>query len=192
MSACAKRRCCRRVCRRRAPRSARRTRTDLPSVCSEGDRRPDSICETMLGVSPPSRASWRCCKLALGAEMLDAHRRGPSRDFLRCGAGVPEPGDGGERPRDVDPRDSLAVGMAEVGVVGGLAGPAARSATRSISSRVTRWTNERGGRLLRPAGAARRPRPGRSGRRGRCHRPSGAATATPSHRGSRTTRGAGA
>jgi hypothetical protein len=32
----------------------------LPNVWSEGESRPDSICETMLGVSPAFSASWRC------------------------------------------------------------------------------------------------------------------------------------
>ena len=44
----------------------------LPRVGSDGVSRPDSICDTMLGVSPAFSASCRCCSPRSAAERLDA------------------------------------------------------------------------------------------------------------------------
>ena len=59
----------------------------LPSVWSDGVSRPDSICDTMLGVSPAFSASCRCWSCALGAQRLDAlAERGHARRASVVGA----------------------------------------------------------------------------------------------------------
>src|SRR5262245_26142268 len=92
----------------------------LPSVWRDGVSRPDSICDTMLGVNSAFSASWRCwsCRsprraLIRSPRVIPRARRGrdpmrASRDLLVGTLGHGETADAAQRPRHEDARHVLA------------------------------------------------------------------------------------